>query len=126
MEYLGNILGTSLEYPLNVPATSTFHLCTDVFETFVIQSENIFNSVHFVRKWSKSPKSFKIAEIVQNRRNRSKLPKSFKIAESDQMWSNVIKSVASFGFRLYITVILFCSPTHSLEQESSVNYTSWC
>jgi len=87
MEYLGNILGPSLEYPVNVPATSTFHLSTAAFEMFVFESENMLNSVqdvpkvHFVRKCSKSPKVIKIAEIVQNRRNRSKSPKVIKCGQ---------------------------------------------
>ena len=69
MEDLWNICGISFVHPLNVPATSTFHLSTAVFETFVFQSQNLLNSVHNVQKCSLCSKTFTMFENVQKRRN---------------------------------------------------------
>src|SRR3954464_9665497 len=84
-EHPWNIHGTSMEHPWNIHGTSMERPPTAVFETFLLQSGNLFNSVQDVRKCSKT---FTMFENVQKRR---------KVIKCDQMWRRRYLSL-DFGF----------------------------
>src|SRR3954468_22191041 len=81
MEHPWNIHGTSMEHPWNIHGTSMEHPWNihppPCCETFLLQSENGFNSVQDVRKCSLCSKTFTMFENVQNRQ---------KVIKCDQMW----------------------------------------
>src|SRR4051812_18808535 len=93
-EHPGNIHGTSMEHPWNIHGTSMEHPWNihppPCCETFLLQSENGFNSVQDVRKCSLCSKTFTMFENVQNRR---------KVIKCDQMWRRRYLSL-DFGFPL--------------------------
>src|SRR5689334_10070699 len=90
MEHPWNIHGTSTQHPRNIHGTSTEHPPTAVFESFLLHSENLFNSVHFVRKCSLCSKTSTMFENVQKRR---------KVIKCGQMWSRRYLSL-DFGSSL--------------------------